>query len=146
MATSNYSYGAEISGMSTPGDYTKEGGFYAYYEICGLRKNGALLHLVRDPFVVFGKTWVGFDNQMSIFNKMGYIKYKNLGGAMIWSLPLDDFSGTQCGQGKYPLTKVIARKLRFYHETDESNINRPMFNGTILIALFVTLVLAVHRK
>ena len=39
------------------------------------------------------------------------MKEKQLGGAMIWSLALDDFTGTFCGQGKYPLLSAINRVL-----------------------------------
>lgn len=30
---------------------------------------------------------------------------------MVWSLDLDDFSGTFCGQGKYPLINTIKTGL-----------------------------------
>ena len=36
-----------------------------------------------------------------------YVKEHDLGGWMVWSLALDDFSGSFCGKGKYPLLKSI---------------------------------------
>jgi GH18 family chitinase len=44
--------------------------------------------------------WVGFDDVLSIEQKVKYIIAKKLGGAMIWSLDMDDFTGKFCNQGK----------------------------------------------
>lgn len=51
--------------------------------------------------------WVSYDNEESISTKMKYISSMGLGGAMIWSLDADDFTGQGCGRGKYPLLKTI---------------------------------------
>lgn len=40
-----------------------------------------------------------------------YIRELDLGGAMIWSLDLDDFNNI-CGCGEYPLLNALARGLR----------------------------------
>ena len=42
---------------------------------------------------------------------MDYIKRHCLGGAMIWSIDLDDFSG-YCSNTTYPLTKAILANLK----------------------------------
>lgn len=51
--------------------------------------------------------WVGFDDVRSIEAKSKYIMDRKLGGAMIWSLDMDDFTGTFCNQGKYPLLSTV---------------------------------------
>lgn len=50
---------------------------------------------------------MGFDDVRSIESKVKYIMDRKLGGAMIWSLDMDDFTGTFCNQGKYPLLSTI---------------------------------------
>ena len=39
---------------------------------------------------------------------------KGLGGVMLWCLDLDDFKGSQCGDGKYPLIGPVVKALGEY--------------------------------
>lgn len=56
------------------------------------------------PYLVQGDQWVGFDDERAIRNKMDWIKKNNFGGAMVWTLDMDDFTGSVCGNDvKYPL-------------------------------------------
>jgi chitinase len=56
------------------------------------------------PYAVQGDQWVGFDDERSIRNKMHWIKDNGYAGAMVWTVDMDDFTGTVCGGDvKYPL-------------------------------------------
>jgi len=97
------------------GPYTREAGFLAYYEICNAGYTIVEDNVVQSPYGYKGQDWVGFDNQKSLIHKVRtLIKGKNLGGAMFWDLPLDDFSGAFCGQGKYPLIGAVSKELGGY--------------------------------
>lgn len=45
------------------------------------------------------------------FVKIKYLLEQSLGGAFVWALDLDDFSGHFCGQGKYPLVTYLKKQL-----------------------------------
>lgn len=64
------------------------------------------------PYLVHDDQWVGFDDERSIRHKMNWIKDSGFGGAMVWTVDMDDFTGTICGGGvKYPLISAMRYKL-----------------------------------
>ena len=46
-----------------------------------------------------------------LFIQADYIRRNGLGGAMVWSLDLDDFSGRYCKHGQFPLLSALNKKL-----------------------------------
>jgi len=106
--------GAATVGRGRPGEFTRAGGFLAYHEIC--RAVDAGWSVVQDPLAAQGPyawhedQWVGFDDVASVRRKAELVLERGLGGAMVWALDLDDFSG-QCGCEKFPLLRTIQRVL-----------------------------------
>jgi len=97
--------GEPASGPASAGTYTREAGFWSYYEICTFLK-GTSIQWIEDqkvPYATKGNEWVGFDNRESFEIKARYLKDNHFGGAFVWALDLDDFAGQFCGQGNYPL-------------------------------------------
>ncbi|KAF3856111.1 hypothetical protein F7725_016834 [Dissostichus mawsoni] len=108
LAGSDTAVGAPASGPGPAGPFTRQAGFWAYYE------QGATLawdSVQEVPYAFKQGTWVGYDNVRSFQAKIQWLKQSGFGGAMVWSLDLDDFSGTFCGQGKYPLINTIKSGL-----------------------------------
>ncbi|XP_022315648.2 acidic mammalian chitinase-like isoform X1 [Crassostrea virginica] len=116
--SSQHGVGAPVSGAGLAGPYTREKGFLSYYEICEMQKSGQGV-TYRDPVAKVPyfvnpntKLWVGFDDEASLSAKLTELIIKDgYGGAMTWSLPLDDFTGTICGEGKYPLISLMKKTL-----------------------------------
>lgn len=106
---------APASDGGKAGDYTKEGGFLAYYEVCEKLQNGGVYvwdEEMKVPYMVDGDQWVGFDDERAIRNKMNWIKTNGFGGAMVWTIDMDDFTGTVCGgEVKYPLIGAMREEL-----------------------------------
>ncbi|KAM4860796.1 chitotriosidase-1 [Thomomys bottae] len=111
LASSDTSVGAPAKGPGVPGPFTKEEGILAYYEVCSWKMRQRIEEQ-KVPYVSQDNQWVGFDDVQSFKAKVNYLKQKGLGGAMIWSLDLDDFSGSFCNQGRYPLIQTLRQELR----------------------------------
>uniref|UniRef100_A0A3Q3DFC2 chitinase n=1 Tax=Hippocampus comes TaxID=109280 RepID=A0A3Q3DFC2_HIPCM len=112
LASSNTGVGAPASGAASAGPFTREAGFWSYYEICNFLQ-GANVQWIDDqkvPYASKNNEWVGFDNQKSYEIKVQYMKNMKFGGAFVWALDLDDFRGEFCGQGAHPLLAHL-RKL-----------------------------------
>uniref|UniRef100_A0A8B9D5G7 chitinase n=1 Tax=Anser cygnoides TaxID=8845 RepID=A0A8B9D5G7_ANSCY len=111
---SDTAVGALTSGPGPAGPYTRQAGLLAYYEICTFLDSGATQawDAPQDvPYAYKGNEWVGYDNIKSFNIKANWLKSNNYGGAMVWSLDMDDFTGTFCKQGKYPLITTLKNAL-----------------------------------
>ncbi|MGH0154238.1 UNVERIFIED_CONTAM: hypothetical protein FKN15_049890 [Acipenser sinensis] len=111
---SNNGVGAPATGAGPAGPFTSQAGFWAYYEICTFISQGATQawDAPQDvPYAYKDNLWVGYDNEKSFNLKVQWLKQNNFGGAMVWTIDLDDFSGTFCNQGKYPLINTLKTAL-----------------------------------
>ncbi|XP_042319704.1 chitotriosidase-1-like [Sceloporus undulatus] len=113
LSSSQTGVNAPASGPGTAGTYTREAGFLSYYEICTF-KAGATTKVIEQqkvPYSFKGNQWIGYDDENSLKTKVAYLKQNNLGGGMVWAMDLDDFSGSFCNQGKFPLLQTLRREL-----------------------------------
>nr|AKN52392.1 chitinase [Bostrychus sinensis] len=113
LSSSNTGVGAPASGAASAGPYTREAGFWAYYEICTFLK-GTTIQWIPDqkvPYAAKNSEWVGFDNRESYATKVQYMQANKFGGAFVWALDLDDFNGDFCGEGKHPLMSHLRNLL-----------------------------------
>ncbi|XP_061629566.1 acidic mammalian chitinase-like isoform X1 [Phyllopteryx taeniolatus] len=119
--------GAPAAGAASAGPYTREAGFWSYYEICTFLEGGSLhwIEEQRVPYAVKGNEWVGFDNRQSFQIKTQYLKSENFGGAFVWALDLDDFAGQLCGQGNYPLISYLRSLLGSDDPTPPASTTNP---------------------
>ncbi|XP_054420765.1 oviduct-specific glycoprotein [Pteronotus mesoamericanus] len=117
---------AEAVGPASPGKYTKQPGFLAYYEICSFLQGAKKWWIDHQyvPYASKGEEWVGYDDATSFRYKALYIKREHLGGAMVWTLDLDDVRGAFCGTGPFPLVSVLKRLLL---QAESSSTHSPKF-------------------
>ncbi|XP_023649207.1 acidic mammalian chitinase-like [Paramormyrops kingsleyae] len=113
LTSADNGVGAPASGAASAGQYTREAGFWSYYEICSFL-HGTNLQWIEEqkvPFATIGNEWVGFDTKESYDTKVRYLKDNHFGGAFVWAVDLDDFAGQFCGQGPYPLINHLRNLL-----------------------------------
>ncbi|CAN9512140.1 unnamed protein product [Ophioblennius macclurei] len=116
LTSSNTNVGAPASGAAAAGPYTREAGFWSYYEICTFLQ-GAKIQWIDDqsvPYASKNNEWVGFDNKESYEVKVDYMKKMEFGGVFVWALDLDDFKGDFCGEGAHPLLSHLSKLVNGY--------------------------------
>jgi len=117
------------------GHNTHEPGMWSYYEILEGLNNDTLPILpdatpkqwetivdgcAMSPYIINGPYWIGFDNPESIALKAQYANYRGLGGAMVFALDLDDWSG-KFGK-KFPLANTVKEIMESGQSLDPDNI------------------------
>lgn len=105
--------GVSARGPGKPGEFTKQPGMLAYYEVCERIKNhgwrkGREASQKSGPFAMFEDQWVGFEDYDSVTNKAKYVLDSGLGGIAAWTVDLDDFTNRCCFEA-FPLLSAINR-------------------------------------
>ncbi|RWS29883.1 Sar s 18 allergen (chitinase-like protein) [Leptotrombidium deliense] len=121
--------GAPCVKGGTAGQFTRESGFLSFFEICDFLKLGATLVWDNEqmvPYAYHNDQWVGFDDPRSFKIKVQWLKQAGYGGIMIWSVDMDDFSGSCMGLA-FPLINSAKEELKGYKvanlEAQSSNLN-----------------------
>ena len=117
------------------GHITHEAGMWSYYEVLEALTNETLPDLpgavpkqwetiidgcYKAPYSINGPYWIGYDTEESVALKAQYANYRGLGGAMMFALDLDDWSG-RFGS-KYPLTSKVKEIMRTGESLDPEDI------------------------
>ncbi|KAI0209829.1 Acidic mammalian chitinase [Lamellibrachia satsuma] len=109
-SAANHNVGDPKSNAGTKGEFTKQPGFLAYYEVCDRLNKGWTRQWIESqkvPFAYKGTQWVGYDDAESMKEKAKWVTKKKLGGWMVWDLAMDDFGGHFCNKGNYPMLKAL---------------------------------------
>nr|XP_044994601.1 acidic mammalian chitinase-like [Jaculus jaculus] len=112
--SSHTEIGAPVTGSGQPGLYTSQPGILAYYEICILLDRGATEVWngpQQVPYAYQGNQWVGYDNDKSFKIKAQWLVENKFGGAMVWSVDLDDVHNSFCNLGKFSLISTLKKEL-----------------------------------
>ncbi|XP_021421777.2 acidic mammalian chitinase isoform X3 [Oncorhynchus mykiss] len=86
----------------------------AYHEVCQYLKSGAVVTFDKSKKLIQAHEydhWLNFEYIHILREKMRALQRQELGGAMVWSLDLDDFTGTLCGKGRFPFTRLLKALL-----------------------------------
>ncbi|KAJ0068284.1 hypothetical protein NL108_004680 [Boleophthalmus pectinirostris] len=115
LTTGANGLGAPANGPAEAGPYTRTAGFWSYYEVCGFLPSATVEWISEQevPYATYASAWVGYDDQRSFSSKVQYMTAHRMGGAHVWTLDMDDFRGSFCGSGAYPLVNHLRMSMGF---------------------------------
>ncbi|XP_075149513.1 chitinase 10 [Haematobia irritans] len=107
--------GVPASGAGEPGEFTKQPGMLAYYEVCQrIRKQkwltGRDAERKSGPYAMLRNQWVGYEDPASVEVKARYAVNSGFGGVAAWTVDLDDFQNRCCSEA-FPLLTALNRAL-----------------------------------
>ncbi|XP_076637328.1 chitinase-3-like protein 2 isoform X1 [Colletes latitarsis] len=94
-------------------------GFVSYPKICEFLQNGAKSVFENEskvPYAYKDREWISYDDITSVYYKAEWIRANNFGGAMIFSLNVDDWNNTCKFNETFPLTRTITKVLRYQED------------------------------
>lgn len=107
--------GVTARGPGNPGEFTRQPGMMAYYEICD-QINKKKLYVGKGasdksgPFASYRNQWVGYEDVSSVTRKAEYVVKFGFGGIAAWTIDLDDFQNRCCYED-FPLLRAANRAL-----------------------------------
>ncbi|XP_037535093.1 chitinase, acidic.1 [Nematolebias whitei] len=115
LTTSANGLGAPTNGPADAGPYTRTAGFWSYFEVCDFLPSATNSWIPEQevPYATYGTSWVGYDDKRSYSSKVQLLTRNLLGGAHVWTLDMDDFSGYFCSDGAYPLINHLRTSMGF---------------------------------
>ncbi|XP_076647838.1 putative chitinase 10 [Halictus rubicundus] len=119
-----FNLGDPATGPGASGEFTRQPGILAYYEICDRLKNKGWKH-GPGPSARYKDQWVGYEDQESVFAKGQHISLNGYGGASLWTVDLDDFSNRCCSE-PYHLLRTINRALGRLKTKPTEDCRRPV--------------------
>ncbi|XP_031232001.1 oviduct-specific glycoprotein [Mastomys coucha] len=121
---------AASMGPASPEKYTKQAGFLAYYEVCSFvqRAKKSWIDYQYVPYAFKGKEWLGYEDSISFSYKAMYVKREHFGGAVVWTLDMDDVRGTFCGNGPFPLVHILNE---FLVQAEFNSTPLPQFSSSV---------------
>ncbi|XP_050392559.1 chitotriosidase-1 [Patella vulgata] len=115
--------GSPMNGTGSPGPYTDSSGIMAFFEVCKVIQSGEYNEAWSEeqsvPYAYSKTDWLGYDNVRSAKLKANYVKDHQFGGIMVWELSFDDFGGSHCEMGKFPLLNTLKQTLTSAREACE---------------------------
>lgn len=112
MNAANSGWNAPASGIGQLG----ADGFVNYSDTCKfiLLKGTKIVFDAENkvPYAYRNQEWISFDNERSLAYKAEYVKEKEYGGVMVFSLNTDDFIGDCDGRQTFPLTRRIKNVMQ----------------------------------
>uniref|UniRef100_I3JXA6 chitinase n=1 Tax=Oreochromis niloticus TaxID=8128 RepID=I3JXA6_ORENI len=113
LSTGANGLGAPANGPADAGPYTRTEGLWAFYEICDFINTATVGWISEQevPYATYGNFWLGYDDQRSYSSKVQWMTAQHLGGAHVWTLDMDDFTGSFCSAGAYPLINHLKMSM-----------------------------------
>ncbi|XP_005191759.1 probable chitinase 10 [Musca domestica] len=128
--------GVAATGPGEAGEFTKQPGMLAYYEVCQrIRKQKWLVG--RDPerksgpYAMLRNQWVGYEDPASVEAKARYAVNSGFAGVAAWTVDLDDFQNRCCSEA-FPLLMAINRAMGRHNSEPpkRSDCSRPAVPAT----------------